>query len=209
MHLKPGTLLSIFIILLSCNQKMDKSFPEGFTIDPEIEQICQQKKDSINSFTIQYFEDDSLAKNLFKSVADNFPIIPMVNLTASDTSLNFINMLTNSGFTIAFSKSGSEVSYSQSSRSCKCFKDSLTQKEPLYGGSATPQKLTLVLNKRHGLKQGDEIYGYIDFSGGSFYRLISEEKKEYKKISASCRGYFRVEMKDIKNALEDIFKKKG
>lgn len=186
--------LALFIFI-SCKAQSEKKYPEGITVDPEIEKVCKQKKNSLNSFQVTHYVNGTEYTNPLSESFSKFPLTPLVHFTPTDTVINFMNMLTTNGIALTFSKTGGKVQYYQASRSCLCFKNSLSQDSLSYQGSAIPDKMIVVLSKKDNFKKGDVLYGYIETQGGGYYAKRGEN--DFDKRSAAYKGYFKVSMKEI------------
>ncbi len=182
-------------LFISCKAQTGKIYPEGITVDPEIEKICNQKKDSLNSFFVTYYVNDAVYTNPLSKSFGQFPLTPLVQFTATDTVINFMNMLSTTGIAITFSKTGCKVQYYQASRSCLCFKNSLSQDSLSYQASAIPDKMVLVLSNKDNFKKNNVLYGYIETHGGGYY--AKQGDNNFDKRSAAYRGYFKVNMKEM------------
>jgi hypothetical protein len=177
---------------ISCKGQTGKIYPEGITVDPGIEKACNQKKNSVNSLNIVYYVNDTVDTNPAINLLGKLPVTPLTKFSADDTVINLMNMLSLSGIFLTFSKTGVKVEYYVSSRSCLCYKDSLSQQSFGYGAAATPGKLTLVLSKKDNFKENDVLYGYIETQGGSYY--VKNGNNDPDKRRADYRGYFKVTM---------------
>ena len=186
--------LALFCFI-GCKSQTAKIYPQGITVDPEIEKICNQKKDSLNAFGVTYYVNDKVYTNPLSSSLGKFPLTPLVQFTATDTVINFMNMLSTTGLALTFSNTGCKVQYYQASRSCLCFKNSLSQDSLSYQASATPDSMILVLSKKDNFRKNDVLYGYIETQGGGYYARSGDNN--FDKRSAAYRGYFKVSMKEM------------
>lgn len=186
--------LSIFSFAMSYGQK-ELSYPQGITVDPAIEKLCKSKKD-INSFKIAHLINDTISSQPILSSLNEIPLTSFVTLDKKDTLLTFMGMFIPWGFQINLRTTGCEVLTFVSSRSCKCFKDSLSESNLNYGAGARSSSVTLVLNKMNDIKLGDKIYGYIKTKGGNIYHISGVDGK-YDKWNFGYEGFFVVEFKPI------------
>jgi hypothetical protein len=188
------------VILLTFSLKMvygqkEVDFPQGITIDPTIEKLCKSKKD-VNSFKIVHFINDSISSHPMLNSISKLPLTSFVSLDKNDTLFTFIGMLVPWGFQIHLKNKGCELVTFVSSKSCKCFKDSLSESNLGYGAAAKPTSLTLVLSKINNINVSDKIYGYLKTNGGDIFHF-REGQKKYEKWSFQYEGFFVVEFLPI------------
>jgi hypothetical protein len=170
-------------------------FPQGITIDPSIEKLCKSKKD-VNSFKIVRLINDSISSQPILNSINKLPLTSFVSLDKNDTLITFIGMVVPYGFQINLKDKGCEILTFVSSKSCMCFKDSLSESNLGYGASAKPTSLTLVLSKINNIKVRDKIYGYIKTNGGDIFHFLGR-KENYEKWSFQYEGFFVVEFLPI------------
>jgi hypothetical protein len=190
-------LFSLILLLLHLNcsfGQKETAFPPGITIDPAIEQICKSKKD-INSFKIVHLVNDSIRSNPGLTFLSKFPLTSFVSVNKEDSLIGFIGMITPYGFQIRLRSKDSDVLTFVSSKSCKCFKDSLSASWG-YGAGVKPTSLTLVQSKIDNIKVGEKIYGYVKTGGGDIFHYTGGNEK-YEKWSFEYEGFFVIEFRPL------------
>ena len=184
------TAILFFLVCNSSNAQKGKRYPNGISVDPDIEKTIRKMKD-VNEFSPLLYKNDTLADDgMMSALAAMMPYTSVVNIAKGDTTLMLMNMLTASGFEITFHSDSIRTEYFVSSKDCKCFKSKLNDAALSYGAGSEPTQLTLVLNKRTGFQIGETIYGYIKMSGGGFY-YFPNESSTYEKQSYNYEGYFK------------------
>lgn len=190
-------LLFLFAVCLlnnSCAQK-DISYPAGLSIDPGIEKIVKLKKD-INVFKVEHFINDTISKMPLFNTANKLALTALTTIDKGDTVLMFVGMMIPWGFYINLKSPEPEIGTMVSSRSCKCFKESLSKTELSYGAGIRSDSFTLVLNKVNDIKVGDKIYGYLKTKGGDIYHF-PRIQDSYEKWNFQYEGFFMAEFKAV------------
>lgn len=191
-------LLFLFVLCLltnSCAQK-DIAYPPGLTIDPGIEKIVKSKKGN-NTFKVEHFINDTISTMPLLNNANKLALTALSTIDKGDTVLLFTGMMIPWGFYINLKSTEPEIGTMVSSRSCKCFKDSLSKTELSYGAGVKSDSFTLVLNKIKDIKAGDKIYGYLKTRGANIYHF-SRTGEGYEKWNFQYEGFFEATFNPIK-----------
>ena len=188
-------LFGICLLNSSCAQK-ESSYSPGVTIDPGIEKIAKSKND-INTFKVNHFINDTISTIPLLNTANKLALTALSTIDKGDTVLMFTGMMIPWGFYISLKSTEPEIGTMVSSRSCKCFKDSLSRKELSYGVGVKSDSFTLVLNKIKDIKPGDKIYGYLKTKGANIYHF-PRTQDSYEKWNFQYDGFFVATFNPIK-----------
>ncbi|MCX6317201.1 MAG: hypothetical protein NTW29_07910 [Bacteroidetes bacterium] len=180
----------ISISTTGCSQKTSP-YPPGVTIDGSIARRCKEEKE-LNYFYTTLRLNDSVIKNPLALLGDKPKLAHLVTIRNKDTIISFFGLLVPNGFEIKLNGRDIQVQTFAASKSCRCFKENLSDTLLSYGAGARPVSMTLVLNKRNNIVRGEKIYGYIQTMGGDIFRSRGEDGM-FDKWNFEYEGFFEIE----------------